>query len=307
MTNSQAGLQGVSSNKVAISQSRRRFVIINADDFGFSSGVNQAIIEAHDRGVLTSTSLMVTGEAFDEAVALAHAHPKLAVGLHLVVCKGKAVLPPEQIPHLVDSTGQFPRDPVKVGLRYQFNQEARRELALEIRAQLEKFRETGLQLSHVDGHKHLHMHPVVLQILVELADEFNIKVIRLPSEELRITLGLDRSDLLTKIIWSGIFTALRSYGDRLLTSKGINFADRVYGLLETGRMTEKYWLGLIPQIRADLVEIYAHPAIPRPGEPTNGPLGLGKAELEALLSDRVREAIISSGFELTNYNELGNC
>ena len=282
-------------------------MIINADDFGFSSGVNQAIVEAHDRGVLTSTSLMVTGEAFDEAVALAHDRPKLAVGLHLVVCKGKAVLPPSQIPHLVDSTGQFPSQPVKAGLRYQFNKEARRELALEIRAQLEKFRQTGLQLSHVDGHTHLHMHPVVLQILVDLADEFNIKVIRLPSEELRITLGLDRSDLLTKIIWSGIFTALRSYGDRLLQSKGIRFAQRVYGLLETGRMTQEYWLGLIPQIRADLVEIYAHPAIIRPGEPTNGPLGLGKAELDALLSDRVRNVLVSNGFELTNYNELSNC
>ena len=302
MSNSQAKLQAASSPREVISQAHRRFVIINGDDFGFSSGVNRAIIEAHERGVLTSTSLMVTGQAFDEAVALAQAHPKLAVGLHLVLGKGKAVLPPLQIPHLVDANGNFSNQPNRAGLHYQLNPSARRELRLEIRAQLEKFRDTGLQLSHVDGHLHMHSHPVVLRALVELADEFNIKVIRLPSEELRLTLDLDRDDLQSKLIWSFIFSGLRRYGERLLKSKGIGFAQRVYGLLETGRMTEAYLLGLIPQIRADLVEIYSHPAIAITGEPTNGPLGLGQAELDALLSDRVREMLVNSGFELTNYN-----
>ncbi|MGK7874290.1 MAG: hopanoid biosynthesis-associated protein HpnK [Xenococcaceae cyanobacterium] len=281
-----------------------RFVIINGDDFGFSHGVNQAIIKAHEQGVLTSTSLMVTGDAFDEAVALAKAHPKLAVGLHLVLGCGKSVLSPDQIPHLVDAKGYFPLDPVKTGLRYQFNSAARRELRLEIRAQLEKFRQTGLQLSHVDGHLHYHSNPVVLRTIVELASEFNIQAIRLPSEELSFTLSIDRSNLLRKLIWSFIFTRLRNYGDRLLKSKGIGFAERVYGLLQTGHITETYLLGLIPQIRADLVEIYAHPAIAISEEPTNGPPGAGQVELEALLSSRVREVLVESGFELTNYNAL---
>ena len=284
------------------SKSRRRFVIINGDDFGFSSGVNRAIIEAHEQGVLTSTSLMVTGQAFEEAVALAQAHPKLAVGLHLVVGSAKAVLPYSQIPHLVDSNGNLSDQATRSGLSYQFNPDARRELPLEIRAQLEKFRSTGLQLSHVDGHKHMHSNPVVLRALVKLADEFNIKVIRLPSEELRMTLKLDRGDLKTKLLWAFIYRGLRIYGERLLKSKGIGFADRVYGLLQTGRMTESYLLGLIPQIKADVVEIYSHPAIAIAGEPSNGPLGNGTKELATLVSDRVREALLYSGFELTNYN-----
>lgn len=303
MADPQVPLHSLPSKPAHTSQSWRRFAIINGDDFGFSRGVNRAIIKAHEQGVLTSASLMVTGEAFDEAVALAQAHPKLAVGLHLVLVCGQAVLPPSQIPHLVDWAGCFPLSPLKTGLRYQFNQPARRELHLEIRAQLEKFRSCGLQLSHVDGHLHMHSHPVVLRTLIDLADEFNIKVIRLPSEELKITLSLDRRNLLTKIIWSYIFGRLRSYGEHLLKSRGIDFAERVYGLLASGYMSEEYLLGLIPQIQADFVEIYSHPAIVVEEEPTNGSIGAGQAELDALLSDRVRDMLVSKGFELINYND----
>ena len=282
------------------SRSHRRFLIINGDDFGLSSGHNQAIIDAHEQGVLTSTSLMVTAPAFDEAVTLAKAHPNLAVGLHLVLGCGKAVLPPSEIPHLVDAQGNFSDQNNLAGIRYNLSPQARRELPLEIRAQLEKFRATGLQLSHVDGHNHMHFNPAVLHALAELAEEFNINVIRLPYEELRITLKLDSNGFVEKLIWSMIIAGLRRYGERVLKSKKISFADRVYGWLETGQMTEPYLLGLIPQIRANLVEIYSHPAIALPGEPK--PYGLAEAEFEALLSAQVREAIAKSGFELTNYN-----
>lgn len=281
---------------------QRRSLIINGDDFGFSSGVNQAIVKAHEQGVLTSTSLMVTGEAFAEAVALAKARPNLGVGLHLTLGCGKSVLPHSQIPHLTDAAGNFPDDPLQVGLCYQFDRAARRELPLEIRAQLEKFRQTGLPLAHVDGHLHYHAHPVVLGEIVKLAKEFNIQAIRLPSEELQATLKIAPSDLITKLVWSLVFSGLRRYGEGLLTANGIRYADRVYGLLQTGRMSEDYLLGLIPQIKANVVEIYAHPAIALPGDPSNAPLGLGEAELLALVSDRVRNCIEQNGFQLTNYN-----
>jgi chitin disaccharide deacetylase len=284
--------------------SHRRFIIINGDDFGFSHGVNQGIIKAHEDGVLTSTSLMVTGDAAEEAVKLAQSHPNLAVGLHLVLVCGKSVLPPSEIPHLVDSLGNFPNDSLQAGLRYQFNRAARRELRLEIRAQLERFRETGLQLSHVDGHLHLHSHPFVLGILTELAEEFKIKVIRLPSEELRFTLRLDKSDLFNKLLWSFVFTGLRRYGEGLLKSKGIYFCDRVYGLLQSGRMNEEYLQGLIGQIQDNVVEIYSHPATSLPNEPINGPVGAGEVELAAWLSSSIRKLLSANGFELVNHNNI---
>lgn len=281
-------------------QLRRRFLIVNGDDFGLSTGVNRAIIEAHTQGILTSTSLMVTGAAFDQAVELAKSHPNLGVGLHLTLGKGKAVLPHSKIPHLVDAEGHFPNDTDRAGVYYQFNADARRQLSLEIRAQLEKFRATGLKLSHVDGHRHMHSNPVILRALVDLAEEFDIRVIRLPSEELGLTLNLDRRDLKTKLLWWTVFSGLRLYGERVLKARGVGFVDRVYGLLQSGQMTEDYLIGLIPQIRANLVEIYSHPAVP---ESTDERIYGGQKELDALLSDRVRSTIAAAGFELANYND----
>jgi hopanoid biosynthesis associated protein HpnK len=275
------------------------YLIINADDFGFSDDVNTAIIQAHEEGILTSTSLMVTGDAAQNAIALAKNHPHLAVGLHLVLVCGKSVLPPAQIPHLVDSQGNFSDNPTQAGLNYQFNQATRAELRLEIAAQLEKFRNSGLNLSHVDGHLHLHVHPVILNILTEFAGEFQIKFIRLPSEELTKNLKIDRRNLLIKIVWSIVFGQLRNYGESLLKAHNIKFADRVYGLLQTGNVSEEYLLSLIPQIEAELVEIYAHPTS------VNTKINnSGEIELKALLSERVREILSIKGFELSNYNQL---
>jgi hopanoid biosynthesis associated protein HpnK len=275
------------------------FLVINADDFGVSHSVNAAIIQAHEEGILTSTSLMVSGDAAQEAIALAKNHPHLAVGLHLVLVCGKSVLPPAQIPNLVDSQGNFSNNPTQAGLSYQFNQATRAELRLEISAQLEKFRDSGLNLAHVDGHLHLHVHPVILNILTEFAAEFQIKFIRLPSEELSKNLKIDNRNLFTKIIWYIVFGQLRRYGEGLLKTHNIKFADRVYGLLQTGEMSEEYLLGLIPQIEAELVEIYSHPDLVNT-EINNG----GEVELAGLLSKQVREMLTVKGFELSNYNQL---
>ncbi len=299
--------RNVSSNASQPLGATKRFAIINGDDFGFSAGVNQAILKAHTHGVLTSTSLMVTGEAFEEAVALAKAHPTLGVGLHLVLVCGRGALVKETIPHLVDARGNFPNDPAKAGLKYQFSHAARKELRLEIRAQLEKFRQTGLPLSHVDGHLHLHAHPVVIGILLDLAPEFDIRVIRLPFEELNFTLNVDRSRWFAKASGWWIFSQLRQSAQKRLSKAGIGYAERVYGLLKSGEMTTNYLAGLIPQIQANCVEIYAHPAIAFPGEPRNGPLGSGERELEALLSNEVRNALTSHGFKLTHFGDPEIC
>ena len=273
-----------------------RSVIVTGDDFGISSRVNQAILEAHEKGILTRASLMVTGGAFEEAVALARRRPTLAVGLHLVLISGCSVLPHAQIPHLVDRQGRFSSRPFWAGLRYQLHPSAREELRLEIRAQLEKFRRTGLELSHVDGHRHMHLPPVVLKILLELAGEFGVRTVRLPSEELRIALTLDWGGWLEKVVSSCAFQSLRFlYARRYLASAGVGFDERVYGLLQSGRVTEEYLLKLIPRIRAGRVEIYTHPTVEEDGAPLGR--GASRAQLEALLSPRVREALSSCGFQ----------
>ena len=267
-----------------------RHLIVTADDFGLSADVNAAVIEGHRDGIVTAASLMIAGAARDEAIALARAHPTLRVGLHLVLVDGKSTLPPEQIPDLVSPEGDFPASPLAAGLRYQFSSRVRRQLALEIAAQLTAFRQTGLVLAHVDGHHHLHLHPVVLSILSGLAAEYGIPAIRLPAEELRTAVALDPRRAARDLVWSGVFRALRRAGERRLRRAGVLFADRVYGLHATGQIDEDYLLRLVPRMRGRRVELYAHPS--------RSPAGSGLRERAALVSPRVRAAIHSAGFAL---------
>jgi len=281
-----------------------RKLVINADDFGYSKSVNQAIVKAHTAGILTSASLMVTGDAFCEAVELARNHPSLGVGLHLVIGTGKSALRPDLIPHLVNGLGEFPNDPLTVGLRYQFNTAARKELLQEIRAQLQRFKSTGLEMTHVDGHLHNHVHPYVLHCLVLLSKEFGIRFIRLPNEELAIhwkTGG--RPGLGVMVIWA-IFRLLRVYGKRLLSSHKIGYCERVYGLLKTGEITEDYLCELLPEVKGNIVEIYAHPCISlNTSLPTKQEIN-GQLELDALTSKAVAKCLKESGFTAVSFSSL---
>src|SRR5262245_37487392 len=159
---------------------RPRQLIVNADDFGISEAVNEAVIRAFTEGVLTSCSLMVTGEAFEHAVSLAHAHPYLAVGIQLVTVMGRSVLPPSAIPTLVDAAGNFVSSTTRAGLTYYFSPQARSELRQELRAQFDKFVATDLRLSHIDGHLHMHVHPVIFRAALELVVRYGVRCMRGP-------------------------------------------------------------------------------------------------------------------------------
>jgi len=267
-----------------------RTLTVTADDFGSSFDVNEAVIETHREGIVTSASLMVTGPAAGEAVRLARAHPTLSVGLHLVLADGNPSLPPSEVPDLVSPEGSFPRSPTRAGLRMHFSRAARGQVRREVAAQLQAFRRTGLRLAHVDGHHHLHMHPVVLAALAELAGEYEIPAIRLPAEELAPALATDPMRAPRNVLWSATFRCLARVARRQMRRAGVRFADRVYGLLGTGRIDERYLLALVPRMRGRRVELYAHP--------TASPGRRGFAEREALLSGRVRKAVETAGFAL---------
>ena len=146
-----------------------RRLIVNADDFGRSPSINQAVVCAHREGILTTASLMVNEPAADDAVRLARENPELGVGLHLALVCGASALPREQISHLAGKAGFFSDRPAASGWRYFFNSKCRRELRAEIQAQMKKFHATGLLLDHLNGHLHFHLHPVVFAILMENA------------------------------------------------------------------------------------------------------------------------------------------
>ena len=163
----------------------RGALVITADDFGLSRAVNAAVVRAHREGVLTAASLMVAEDAAAEAVAVARQLPSLSVGLHLVLADGRPALPPGEIPHLVGPDRRLEADPARAGLRWAASAAARRELAREIAAQFERFAATGLPLSHVDGHHHLHLHPAAFPAVAEHAARAGARGVRLTHEGLR--------------------------------------------------------------------------------------------------------------------------
>src|SRR5262249_50081865 len=130
-----------------------------------------------------SCSLMVGEPAAVAAARASRGRPSLAVGLHLTVVQGRAVLPPNEIPRLVDREGRFRDDPVRAGLRYAFDRRGREQLARELRAQFERFGELGLPIAHFDGHLHMHMHPVVFDLAAGLADEAGCRAVRIPRDD----------------------------------------------------------------------------------------------------------------------------
>jgi hopanoid biosynthesis associated protein HpnK len=279
-------------------------VIINADDFGMSEEVNDAVIRAHKEGVLTSTSLMVTGAAFDQAVKLAKENPGLAVGIHLVTVVGRSVLSHAEIPGLVDGEGNFSNNPVTAGLKYFFSFRARRELRRELAAQFQKFHSTGLPLSHIDGHLHLHAHPVIFNAALNLGAQYGTLRMRVPAEERQLALAFDSKNRLQKTILAMLFGGLGRYMKKKLSERGFTFPERVYGNLQSGRMSERYFLYALDNLTAETNEIYFHPAVYADDRLLDRDERQCSIEFEALTSKKIKERVRELGVKLTSYAEI---
>ena len=271
----------------------KRRLIVNADDFGLSHSVNEAVVRAHREGILTTASLMVNEPGFAEAMAFANENPRLGVGLHLTLLMGHAALPPEKIPGLVNAQGEFSHSPVGVGLNYFFKGSLREQLRAEIHAQFEKFHATGLTLDHVNGHLHLHLHPLVFEILMEDADALRITHLRLTRDCLARSRRMSRGHLFYKISHAAIFEFLSHRARKILAAKKIRHAQITFGLLQDSRVDENYILQLLPELPPGDSELYSHPS-----------LGEFKHEFDALVSPRVRELVNKLGIELIRYQDL---
>jgi hopanoid biosynthesis associated protein HpnK len=283
-------------------------LIVSADDFGLSAGVNAGILTAHRDGILGDASLMVNGPAYDEAVELARATPTLCVGLHLVLVQGRATLPARALPTLVDADGLFRSHPVSTGFRYFFSPGIRTQIEREVRAQLEKYLRAGLPLSHVDGHLNIHMHPTVLALLLALAPQYGIRALRVPREPLRVSLRLDRRAAMRKIAEAVIFRGLAAYARGRLSAHGIRCPDQLFGLHQSGHVTEPYLLGVLAALPPGITEIYCHAARVdvearrwRPADYESD------AEVAALTSPRVRAGLAAHNIERITYRDLPGC
>jgi predicted glycoside hydrolase/deacetylase ChbG (UPF0249 family) len=257
-----------------------RQLVINADDFGFTRDVNAGIVHAHREGVLTSTTLMANGEAFEDAVRLAHETPTLDIGCHLVLVQGISLI-----------TGRpFPETPRGV-----LSALVRRDLDLyaELRAQIEKIIGSGISPSHLDSHKHTHIVPSVFNVVVRLAQEFRIPFVRLP---------LDRTAPYARFPCALVDPLYRRMGQR----RGVRMTDHFIGFRLTGTLNEQSFAAALDTLEEGSTEFMCHPGY-LGSELQSASTRLKESrvrELEALTSPRIRQALSEAGIRLATFRTL---
>jgi len=230
-------------------------LIVNADDWGLTPGVNRGILRAFQGGIVTSASLLVTGSAFEEAVALAQQNPELDVGLHLALVEERAVLGHDVLPTLVNETGQFPRTSGEFIRRAFLGRINWDEVEREIAAQIARFQKTGLRLSHINSHQHLHMFPPVFQIVRRLTHGMDNVWIRDPAGPWRKSPGVQLRRWLQQLALNlTCLSARRSY------SQGLpQMPDGMYGFEYGGCLTRPALEQILHKIPDGLYELICHP------------------------------------------------
>ncbi|HXM40033.1 MAG TPA: ChbG/HpnK family deacetylase [Bryobacteraceae bacterium] len=269
----------------------RKRLIVNADDFGFTPDVNRGILAAHRGGILTASTLMANGDAFDDAVRLARDAPWLDVGCHLVLISGRSLLPPyaplpASAPELLWALA---------GRRIRVYD--------ELAAQVRRILAAGIEATHLDTHKHTHLAPPVLDAVARIAEEFEIRWVRRPFD---IPLTAARGGGVFKRATSGGLQVLRSRFHRVLERHGCRTTDHFAGFQITGRFRAPELAQLIRELPEGVTEFMCHPgycgddlrrAHTRLKESR-------EREMEALAAPEVRAALAEAGVELVNYRML---
>jgi predicted glycoside hydrolase/deacetylase ChbG (UPF0249 family) len=270
--------------------SSRKQLVVNADDFGFTPDVNQGIVEAHRRGILTATTLMANGAAFEDAVRLARQTPTLDVGVHLVLVGGCSTLTGKPLPATVAKL---------------LAAMARREIPIydELRAQVRRIVDAGVRPTHLDAHKHTHLAPPVLDAVARIGQEFGIVWVRQPFD---FPLKAPRVPPLRRLT-SRALGLLRPRFRGILARHACKATDHFAGFRITGRFGAAELAELMGAIPQGSTELMCHPG--RCGEALrNARTRLKESrerELEALVSRQVREAVERNGIEVVNYAGLG--
>lgn len=267
----------------------RKRLVVNADDFGFTADVNRGILAAHRDGILTATTLMANGEAFDDAVRVARETPSLDVGCHLVLVSGRSVLPPYA--------------PLPASVLALLRALAARRIRVydELAAQVRKILAAGIAPTHLDTHKHTHLAPPVLDAVARIAEEFEILWVRRPFD---IPLTTPRGGVpLLKRATSGSLQVLRGRFHLVLARHGCRTTDHFAGFQITGRFRAPELAQLIRELPEGLTEFMCHPGYC--GDDLRRAHTRLKdsreRELEALVAPEVRTALVEAGVELVNF------
>jgi len=293
------------AGRILSAPARERALVITGDDFGLAVPVNEAIEIAHRRGLRHHQARAPQHAAAGDAVERARRNPGLRVGLHLVVCDGHPALPPNEIPALVDASGRLSSHVLRTSFRVFLSPGARRQLARELRAQFEAFARTGLALDHVDGHGHLHLHPIVSKIALRVGRDFAMPAMRVPREPGGRSARAARRGWVSRQLAQALLSPWVALLRRRLRRAGVRCNDWIFGLHDTGHMRTALLARLLADLPPGTTEIYFHPATRRcPELDRTMPDYEHERELETLTSAVLRDAVIASGAELRSLGSL---
>ena len=285
-----------------------RRLIVNADDFGYTSGVNRAIVESHIRGVVTSSTLMANGRAFAEAVALARTVPKLSVGCHVVLIDGEPLVAPEKLPSLTAS--QKFRDGMKMfAARALSGRIDAGEITAEVTAQIRKLQAAGIAVSHVDTHKHTHLFPQILRPVLRAAAACGVRAMRNPFGPrfpLRSGELLAKPRLWTRYVEVRILRRFAGSFHEAVQREGFAAPDGTLGIEVTGTLDEKLFQAIAASIPEGTWEFVCHPGYNDAElQAAHTRLrGSRETELRVLTLPAARELLSREGIELISYHDL---
>jgi len=234
-------------------------LIVNADDFGLTVGVNRAIIEGHTRGVITSATVMANMPAFDDAVALAKDHPSLGVGLHFNITQGRPVADASCVGSLIDDQGEFWGTSAALLGRALAGRLNTGEVVIELRAQIEKAVRAGLRLTHIDSHKHSHALPRVCEAVIATIRDCGINAARLPREAWRFDRNAKSFKLIAQSAGALGISQLCRISDAKLKKSDVKTPDFFFGIARTGFWTKSWLIELIERLPAGASELMCHP------------------------------------------------
>ncbi|MBI4468537.1 MAG: ChbG/HpnK family deacetylase [Acidobacteria bacterium] len=286
-------------------------LIVNADDFGLSPGVNEGIIDAHRMGIVRSATLLANASSIQDAIERAKRYPNLGLGCHLSLIGGPALAPVSRIPHLADGQGRLPRGWPQLMARLAGGAGIA-ELAAEFRAQLYRLTSCGVRLTHVDSHKHVHILPQVLEAAFQAASDFGIRAIRNPYESVRRRYLTSGGSIWARPETASQFslaTAIRIFAPSfqlLARARGFRYPDQFFGVTFTGSLNPHLIRSLLRALPDGVSELMCHPGRLDAGlraEPTRL-REQRERELRALTDPGVLQTIRESGIELVNYRRL---
>lgn len=278
-----------------------RYIIINADDFGRHAEINRAVEEGLVHGCLRSATVMPGGAAFAGAIDIARRHEELGLGVHFTLVDGHPILPPEEIPSLVGSEGDFLPDHTALLKRYLKGSINLEEVRRELAAQLQKVEATGIPISHVDSHQHMHTLPGIIDIVLDLAARAGIRAVRTPRTPLFAGAFGGLGQLVGRLGLSTLarLAACKAHRRGLLTPD--NFA----GIVAGEAVSEGELLHLIAHLPQGTTEVMMHPGMKNDVlQEDSGWQHDFEAELAAILSPRVGEALRKAEVEPVNFRHL---